>query len=69
MEYSTLKMLKSRRLRWAEQVAKMEVRRNAHSELVKNNLEDRGHGRITLRMILRRQVVKLAGGWHYLMIV
>jgi hypothetical protein len=42
MEYSTVKILNSRRLLWADHVVRMEEKRNAYRALVRNKTEGIG---------------------------
>jgi hypothetical protein len=37
--------------------------------LENRHLKDRGDGRLTVRCILRRYVVKMGGGWNWLRIL
>jgi len=70
-----IRVIKSRRMRWAEHVALMGERRGVYRVLVgkpegKNHLEDPGvDGRAILRCILRNSYVRVWTGSSWLRIV
>ena len=69
-----LRVIKSRRMRWAGHVARMEEGRGVHKVLVgkpegKNHWEDQDvDGRIILRWILRKWEEVVGTGWSWLRI-